>query len=411
MEVSFPDRCGFLTRRIFPSVFFVGVVLVLTGCVNILKPPEDILYEDIPEYSWETLLLQHSFNFNYNSYSDVFSFEVRGKGQVVMPDALRFKGTWKLGEEERVLDMAAAGSFQLEKEGGQWVARQRSEETKIIDQVDQVLRYSLLRKKGKGFELVEDEGKVLNYSFTPALAHLDPKFEKEFDAILVIDGRTLLAKEIHVISDDEEVGFDFEISSVNRAKKIGLPFSANFMITYDHEWGSTGKATRGLKKRLKELGRESRIHVRQGEIEVRLALPVDESIARALGEPGQLTILGLNLEGSGPTINKRGEVSDIFHVADTVAWPVVKSVELGFDSLSRPLLETELVKSEPLSRSFDYLGVAVDGVLYEVFAVDNPLDLIRISNVATYQDVLALALKLEKDMRAKMNFVDQKRLR
>lgn len=411
MEVPFPYRGGFLMRFFLCVTLSAGMVLVTGGCVHTLKPPEDITYEDIPAYSWETLRLQRSFHFDYHSYSNVFSFDVAGRGLVVMPDALRFTGTWRLGAEERTLDLAAAGGYQLEKEEGQWVARQRSEEAKIVDQVDQVLQNALIRKKGKGFKLVEDAGKTLTYSFKPNLAYLDPKFEKKFDAVLIIDGRTLLAKEIHIVSDDEEVGFDFSVSKINRVRKVGLPFSSNFIITYSLEWGSVGKAKSGLRSRLKALGRESRIHVRGGALEVTLALPVEESIARVLGEPGELSLWGLNLDGSGPMVNKRGEVADIFHLADTVAWPAVKSVEVGFDSLSRPVLEVELTRSEPLSRSFDYLGVAVDGVLYEVLAVDNPTDFIRISNVATYHDALALALKLEKLMKADLSYLGQRRLR
>jgi hypothetical protein len=70
-----------------------------------------------------------------------------------------------------------------------------------------------------------------------------------------------------------------------------------------------------------------------------------------------------------------------------------------------------LAKSEPASRSFDYLGIVIDGVLYEVLAVDNPTDFIRIANVSTYQDAVGLAVKLERPMRAQVGYVEQERLR
>ncbi|MBD3286556.1 hypothetical protein GF359_08275, partial [candidate division WOR-3 bacterium] len=324
MEVSFQGRGGFLARITF-GLSLLTFIILGTGCVRVTRPPEDLSYGEIPSYSWETLMLQESFRFDYHSYSKVFDFEVAGEGKVVMPDALRFKGIWRLGEEERELNLAAAGDYQLEKEDGEWVARQRSEEAKIISQVDQALRKALLRRKGKGFKLVEDAGKTLTYSFKPNLAYLDPKFEKRFDAELIIDGRTLLAEKIHIVSEDEEVGFDFSVDRINRVSRIGLPFSENFMITYSPEWGSIWRAKIGLKRRLRELGRKLRIGMNQGQMEVTLALPVDEGIARMLGEPGELSILALQLEGSGPTINKRGVVSDIFYVADTLAQPKVKS--------------------------------------------------------------------------------------
>lgn len=396
-------------RRLASFAFFA--VIVGAGCVRVARPPSDLAYEDVPQYAWEGLRQQRSFGFAYYVVRDSMQFEIGGSGVVILPDALRFKGTWRLGEEERVLNLAAAGDYQLERQGSKWIPRQKSEEAKILEQVDRVIRQALLRRKGRGFELVEDDGKTITYSFQPNLFYLDPGFEKKFSAELVVDGRTLLAREINARSDDDDIQFDFTISAVNKRKRIRIPFSENFKLTYGLQEGRFGEGKSLLRSRLKDLGRASRIRVKEGNLEAVLTFPVDKQMAETLAEPGRLVILGLNLEGAGPQINTRGELSDIFHVADTLALPQVRSVGVGFDSLSRPLLELALTKSEPRSRAFDYLGVVVDGVLYEVLTVDNPLGIVRIANVTTYEEALALSIKLQRPFNGQLRFLDQKRLR
>ncbi len=101
----------------------------------------------------------------------------------------------------------------------------------------------------------------------------------------------------------------------------------------------------------------------------------------------------------------------MFHIADTLARPLINSLDVGFDSLSRPVLELELARSEPSSRSCDYLGIVVDGVLYEVLPIDNPADFIKIRNVTTYQDALALATKLRIPLKTRLVWVSEEKLR
>ncbi len=396
-------RCVFSVVALF--------ILGLAGCVRVTRPPADLTYSEVPLYAWEALKQQRSFGFDYYLASNPMQFEVAGRGSVVLPDALRFRGTWKLGEEERALNLAAAGDFQLNKEGAEWVPHPKSEEGKILEQADRVIRQALIRRKGKGFELIEETNKTLSYSFKPNLAYLDVGFKKKFTGELVVDRRTLLAREILAQSEDGDIQFRFAVGKINRRRKIRIPFSENFRLTYNLAWGRLGKAKSTLKRRLDDAGRPSRMQIRNGNLQVGVTFPVDKLTARMLGEPGELVILGLNLEGVGPQINTRGELSDIFHVADTVAVPHVKSAEVAFDSLSRPVLELVLAKSEPSSRSFDYLGLAVDGALYEVLAVDNPTDLIRIANVTTYAEAVALGIKLRKPFRGQLLFVGQERLR
>jgi len=409
MASSLQTGSGFLMRRLASFAFFA--VIVGAGCVRVVRPPSDLIYEDVPQYAWESLKQQGSFRFDYYVARSSMQFKVQGSGVVVLPDALRFKGTWRLGEEERVLNLAAAGDYQLERQGSEWIPRQKSEEAKILEQVDRVIRQALLRRKGRGFELVEDDGETITYSFQPNLFYLDPGFEKKYTAELVVDGRTLLPRKINARSDDDDIQFKFSVSSVNRRKKIRIPFSENFKLTYALEEGRFAKAKSVLRKRLKDVGRASRMRIKAGNLEAALTFPVDKQVAEILGEPGQLVILGLNLEGAGPQINTRGELSDIFHIADTVAVPVVRSVGVGFDSLSRPLLELTITNPEPRSRAFDYLGVAVDGVLYEVLPVDNPTDVLRIANVTTYEEALALSIKLQRPFNGQLRFLDQERLR
>ncbi|MBA7599765.1 hypothetical protein ES703_06805 [subsurface metagenome] len=399
-------------RRFLDIALFAVMVLTAgAGCVRVARPPSEITYKEIPQYAWESLMHQGSFKFDYYTARSSMQFEVKGSGTVVLPDALRFKGTWRMGEEERALNLAAAGDYQLERQDNQWVPHPKSEEAKILEQADRVIRKALLRRKGRGFELVADEGKIITYSFQPNLFYLDPGFEKKYTAELVVDGRTLLAREINARSEDDDIQFKFSVSAINRRKRIRIPFSENFRLTYSPQAGRFGKAKSVLGKRLRDVGRKSRMRTRDGNLQVTLTFPVYKQMAQILAEPGQLVILGLNLDGPGPQINTRGEISDIFHIADTLALPVVRSVEVGFDSLSRPLLELVLAKAEPRSRDFDYLGVVVDGVLYEVLTVDNPTDILRIANVTTYEEALALSIKLRRPFNGELRFLDQERLR
>lgn len=397
-------------KRIILAVFLLTLGMVLSGCVHVVKPPEEITYEEIPAYSWETLMMQRSFKFTYRVSRESIEFAVEGSGTVVLPDAIRFQGRRVFADEVEELNLAAAGDFQLEKKDGTWTPHTRGEESRIVEEVDRVIRRALMRKQGRGFELTADEDRYLTYSFSPNLAYLDPAFEKKFTGVLQVDGRNLLAQSITAQSEDGDIQFEFTISAVNRVAKIDLPFDENFKITYSIE--ENGLRTRSvINKRFDEMGRETRIRTSGGMLEVILALPIENQIARTLGEQGKLVILGMNLEGDGARIHTRGQASDVFYFRDTVAIPTVTSLDLVFDSLSRPVIELKLSEAEPNSRRYDYLGVSVDGVLYQVLLKDDPTDRVSISNVTTYQDAQALLTKLKHPFEAVLVFRESERLR
>ncbi|GEM_PF-1786694 len=400
-------------RSIKLLISLLSLAIFSTGCFFGLKPrpPASIEASKVPHYAWETVIKQRSFRFTYSVAKKSANFLIKGKGTVILPDALRFKGIWQMGDDVRALDIAVAGDYQLENLDGQWIPRQRSEEAKIVEQADRVIRKALIRKDGKAFKLILDDGKKLVYSFKPNLIYLDPGFTKRFHAELVVDRLYLLAEEIRAASDDSDVVFNFTISALNAPRKINIPFAKNFRISYYLEQGYRCKAKRALRARLNYLGRDVKFETDNLNIKAYLALPVDEVISKELGKPGDLVILGLNLDGDGQRINTKGQNTDIFRIADTLARPRVHSVGVAYDSLSRPVLELKLIASEPKSRNYDYLGVAVDGVLYEVFPVDKPTNVIRIANINTYQEAIALAAKLNKPYKGRLRFIKQENLR
>lgn len=391
--------------------WLVPFLVVFSGCASVVRPPEGLTYERIPYYAWDGLKNQRSFKFDYSIGRKTLAFSVDGHGSVVMPDALRFKGTWKLGDEEKVLDVVAAGDYELDREDGQWLPHQRSEEARIVEQVDRVIRDALLTRNYKGFTLESDEGRTIKFSFKPNIAYLDPGFQKKFSGELFVDGRTLLAKEIRGLSNDSDITFNFKIRAVNQRRGIDMPYASNFSVSYSLENVPASNASRVMHSRLRELGRKSKIRVSQDQLTATLALPLDEALARSISGTGRLYILGLNLEGGGERINTRGQATDIFYIQDTVARPQIRSAGLEFDSLSRPVINIALAKAEPNSRVFDYLGIVVDGVLYEVIPIDTKMDFVRIANVSTYQEALALIVKLRKPMKGSMTFLNEVKLR
>jgi hypothetical protein len=393
------------------KLWFIPSLIIFAGCASVVKPPEDLAYEQIPSYAWDGLKKQRSFKFDYSIGRKTLVFSVAGSGSVVMPDALRFKGIWKLGEEEKVLDLVAAGDYELDKEDGQWLPHQRSEEARIVEQVDRIIRDALLVRNYKGFTLESDEGRTIKYSFKPNLAYLDPGFQKKFSGELIVDGRTLLAKEIKGFSNDSDIIFDFSIRGINQRRGIDMPYAPNFSVKYSLEEVGASNASRIIRSRLRELGRKSKIRVSQNQLTATLALPLDQALARSIAGEGRLYILGLNLEGIGERINTRGQVTDIFYIQDTVARPQISSVGLEFDSLSRPVINIALTKAEPTSRVFDYFGIVVDGVLYEVIPIDTKVDFIKIANVSTYQEALALIVKIRRPMKGSMTFLSEEKLR
>ncbi len=392
---------------------FFLTVLASAACMPVTRPPEGLAYEQIPSYSWEGIKNQHSFMFDYFISRKSLAFSVQGKGSVVLPDALRFRGTWKLDEEVRLLDLVAAGDYELDKEDGEWIPRQRSEEGRVMEQVDRIVRDALLIRNNKGFKLLADEGRVLKYSFKPNIAFLDPAFQKKFSGELIVDGRTLLAKEIKGISDDSDIVFNFKIKAFNQKRGIDMPFAPNFLISYSSGSTSVMRARSAMRARFADLGREARIRTDQERLKVTLTLPLDEVVAKNIAGEGRLYLVSLSLKAGGQRINTRGQATDIFYITDTLARPKVRSAELRFDSLSRPWVEISLKNSEISSSQLfaDYVGVVVDGILYEVLPIDSKTELVKIANVPTYQEALALAVKLRKPLKGKLVFESEEKLK
>lgn len=398
--------------RLSPLALFF--ILATASCVPVTRPPEAITYEQVPSYAWEGLKNQRSFNFDYFISRGSLSFSVSGKGSVVLPDALRFRGTWKLGEEVRTLDLVAAGDYELDREDGEWIARQRSEEGRVMEQVDRIVRDALLIRNNKGFTLLSEEGRTLRYSFKPNIAFLDPGFQKKFSGELVVDRNTLLAKEIKGFSDDSDIVFNFKVRSLNQKRGIDMPYAPNFLVSYSLGSASAIRAKTVMKARLADLGRKNHIQTGMGRLQASLTLPVDEAVAKSIAGEGRLYLVSLSLKGGGQRINTRGQATDIFYITDTLARPKVGSAELRFDSLSRPWVEVSLKNSGPGS-SFqgfaDYIGVVVDGILYEVLPIDSRTEIVKIANVPTYQEALALAVKLRKPLKGTLVFESEEKLK
>lgn len=197
-----------------------------------------------------------SFRFHLEYFTDApLAVSARYSGLWLKPDRESWDGDWTRGGERRTVRLRAAGDRQYEFAGDSWVPTVRGVETRIIEQLRQVVRDPRPR-----FESSTEAGH--SFTFNPGLRFLDPAGVKRFRGNAVIDAR--LGVPLRVTGEDSagSAACAFEFFDFDRPGRIELPFAASQTVdcrpTGRMPFFYRGRTKRAITARLERMSWASR---------------------------------------------------------------------------------------------------------------------------------------------------------
>lgn len=238
---------------IFKSGAFFGILLL--GCNSRILIKQSFDPERIDRNYWETLTRLNSFSFSLYYRTDwPTTLNVKYSGRYNSPDREQWDGYWEQDDEKKVIRLRAWGKRQFEMEGTAWRKMPRGLESKIFDQIEQVLHDAHLEylglKKGR-----------FRYRFKPHLPLLDLPEQKHMSGVLEIDAKSYLPVRIYCWADDRSAEWDMRFDRFNRAGRIKFPFIPAVKIVVTPLKGGVNffrinQAQAIIRNRLKHLGIE-----------------------------------------------------------------------------------------------------------------------------------------------------------
>ncbi len=205
---------------------------------------------------WRRLGDHNSFRFRLEYYTDSpLPVSARYSGTWLKPDREAWDGDWTRGGERRAVRLRAAGERQYEFADGSWVPTLRGVETRIIEQLRQVVRDP--RPK-----LESSTDAAYTFTFNPGMRFLDPAGAKRFSGRAEVDTR--LGVPLRVTGEDSAgtAACTFEFFDFDRPGRIELPFVAGQTVELKPvrrmPLFSRGRTQRAITARLDRMGWVSR---------------------------------------------------------------------------------------------------------------------------------------------------------
>ncbi|MGQ9708712.1 MAG: hypothetical protein ACUVUR_07575, partial [bacterium] len=174
-----------------------------------------------------------------------------------MPDREAWDGFYERhGERVRVC-LRAKGEIQFAKNDSGWQSQPRGLETKILEQIEQVLYDSKL-------EFLSEEKGRYRFRFNPQMTLIDPLRAKGLTGILEVDRVTALPVRIYCADDRKSAELDIRLDRFNRAGGVNIPFVPVMRLSLVPNRQRLSRSEQReaatiLKQRLTELGIEHRL--------------------------------------------------------------------------------------------------------------------------------------------------------
>lgn len=270
------------------SSFLVGLIFWGLGCyryVSLERPPDAYI---AAKETWVRLEQLESFRFrlNYRSSAPLFlggSFT----GTWQRPDREWWRGfRWRGTEVDRV-ELRAAGEIQYEKQPTGWKKTVRGVETRILQQVRQVL--------GEGNVIPHDStAYTYVYRFESKLPILDPARQRVFSGRLEIHRRSGLPRRMLCQDSAGTVQWSLLLDRYNRAGKVVLPFVGMQELSIGSQnrlsRAQLGQAVRTLRLRLEKLGWEYSLKRKRGQLVLSLDRRLSADALALLLAAGQMEL-------------------------------------------------------------------------------------------------------------------------
>jgi len=351
---------------IFKKHALIGITVFFLGCSAKLVR-QNLEPERADREIWKSLTRVSSFSFSLYYHTDwPTTISARYSGIYNSPDREKWDGYWERENEKRMVQLRAKGDVQFAMEDGRWEKMPRGVETKIFDQIEQVLQNTELEYLGL------EKGRF-RYQFKPNLPLLDLPGLKHIIGILEIDAKSGLPLRIYCCADDRSAEWDMRFERFNQAGRIKFPFVPAARVLLDASgtvnFFKIKKAKAIIQNRLKFLGVECRFNssglLSCSKFEVKLNEVFTHPTLRLLFGTGRVEIWDAvwsdSLYSSGKSLPVAGDAAKQVVLKTLLAGNQELNAEPIFDPPIVPKLRTVVRAGQDRSRGLTVL--VLDGVV------------------------------------------------
>ncbi len=306
----------------------------------------------------------------------------RYAGLWVRPDRESWDGEWIRGGQRQRVSLRAAGGRQYELTGGEWLAGGRGIETRIIDQLRQVVR-------DPNPELVGQSAGAYRFSFEPSLRFLDPPGLKNFTGQAVVDSRLGVPLSVSCADASGTAACKFVFFRFDRPGRVRLPFVAADTVELQPARPIPvllrGDVLRTIRDRLEAMGWESRTAWRGRVLLVQLDENRPRHVVELVGSRGRVEVW-LCRDAAGGDASAQGAAVPVGGDASRrVVLERLAGANRGLDiELRTPLPVAANLRVRPRGRDNLEPGrlaaLVVDGAAFSLATVDD-------AGVAEFADV------------------------
>lgn len=239
---------------IFNKRVVFGIIILILGCSpKFVRPEFDP--ERVDKDIGKSLNRLNSFSFSLYYYTDwPTTISARFSGVYNSPDKEKWDGYWEREKDRKMVRIRAKGEWQFVWEDSGWYKMPRGVESRIFEQIEQVLHNAQLEFLGL------EKGRY-RYRFKPNLPLLDLPGLKQIIGILEIDSRSGLTTRIYCYAEDKSAEWEMRFGRFNRAGRIKFPFVPAVRLFLDAAEAKgifkINRAKSIIRNRLKFLGVES----------------------------------------------------------------------------------------------------------------------------------------------------------
>jgi len=313
------------------------LALLACSCVPFVSRSRPLSPEEAARGYADRLKAARSFAFHLDYHTDVpFSIGAEFSGARQENDREEWNGTWTRGSEKSRVALRAAGPVQYEYDNGQWRRAQRGVETRILDQLEPVV-------KGSRLTFLKTEAGRHFYRFTPEVPILDPTQTRKLTGVIEIDVRSGLPLRVYCSDSARTAEWSLALSRFNRAGRVRIPFvpvqTISAVPLRRLSRSELSRAEQVLQARLHTRDPEAEVEASRGGLVLRTSRRLsDRQVELLLGE-GRAEVRAATLS-TGPdtacTVTVGDDAAIRVALGRVVAGPGTLAAELVADVPVRP---------------------------------------------------------------------------
>ncbi len=265
-------------------------ILIAAGCFSgarykvIQTPPPapEVIWRDC----WKRLGAQRSFRFAV-SYQAGLPLDIKAQysGRWAAPDREYWNGSLIQGGVRRAVRLVAIGERQYQFDGDSWRVEVRGVESRIVEQLRQVLR-------DPSPALEEQTSRLVRFRFRPELPLLDPAGLRTLTGTAEFDAATGLPLAVSARDATGSIECSFRFWGFNQPLRVDVPFVAEqtAVLAAKRFFFDCCRLRRILRQRLEAMGWETRIKASGRQLIVESSVRSTRSVVELLSSRGWVEV-------------------------------------------------------------------------------------------------------------------------